>query len=53
MFSRFGNEIYQAGDHALDKSHVAAAFAGSAIAVTEIVLHVDDEQHAVAWIDAL
>jgi hypothetical protein len=45
-------QIDQPRNHVLDERHVAAAFAGGAVAVAEIVLHLDDDEHAMLEIDA-
>jgi hypothetical protein len=38
-------------DHILNKRHVPAAFTGSPLRMTKIVLHVDNDQHAMLWFD--
>jgi hypothetical protein len=43
----------QPGNHFLHEIHVAAPFAGGALPMTEVILHIDDNQHAVTWIGAL
>jgi hypothetical protein len=53
MPARLVYEIDETRNHVLDKSHIAPALAGGAVAMAEIVLHVDDDQHAMLRIDAL
>ena len=40
------DKIDQTRNHVLDERHIASPLAGGAVAVTKVVLHVDDDQHA-------
>src|SRR4029077_19001588 len=53
MLARFLDQADEPGDHILDKCHVAATFTCRALSVAKIVLHVDDNQHAVFRVDSL
>ena len=53
MFTRFLDKADKPRDHTLHECHVAPTFAGGALGVAEIVLHIDDNQYSVFWVDSL
>jgi hypothetical protein len=53
MLPSFLHEPDKPGNHILHKRHVAATFTCCAFGMTKIILHVDNNQHAMLRVDPL